>query len=277
MRFQDVCRSLIVRSYRAFAARPSFRPLNELLFECSMRGLGILNYENEFVSGERHLMLRILPKLVGQAPPFFVDVGANIGNYSIALLKAFPLCSVVAIEPQPTVFDKLTLNLAKWSNAKVLNIGVGSASAELELFNYAEGEHTEHASIYKEVFTSLRPSEVRRISIPIEPLDAIVERLGFQGQIDLLKIDTEGHEFEVLKGCERLLSQRRIASIQLEFNDVNCISGVFLRDMRKLLHDFRIYRLLPNGLLPVSTSPLLSELFAFQNLFFIRCDLEFKT
>ncbi len=275
MSFSRDFRNTILRSYRAIAARPSFRYFNELLFDCSIRGLGILNYENDFVSGEHYLMHQVMPRLFQRSNPCFVDVGANIGNYTLALLEAFPQCSVLAIEPQPAVFEKLTRNLAKWSNVRTLNVGLGSEASELSLFNYADGDHSEHASIYADVFTDLRPASVKPIQITVNTLDTIAKQMDIDGQIDLLKIDTEGHEYEVLKGCESLLSDRKISTIQLEFNDVNSIAGVFLRDIRKLLRDYRVYRLLPKGLLPVSDLPLRSELFAFQNLFFVRNDLPF--
>ena len=273
MSFRRKFRDVILRSYRKVAARPSWRCLNELLFDCSIRGLGILNYENDFVSGEHHLIHEVLPRLIQRDDPCFVDVGANIGNYSTELLKAFPQCSLLAIEPQPDVFETLKQNLSKWSNAKTLNLGVGSATSEMSLFNYEGSGHSEHASIYADVFKDLRPAQVKPIKIKIESLDLIVKQTGFTDRIDMLKIDTEGHEFEVLKGCTALLENQKISTIQLEFNDVNSIAGVFLRDIRKQLHDFRGYRLLPKGLLPLSDLPLRTELFAFQNLFFVRNDI----
>ncbi|MDZ4851322.1 MAG: FkbM family methyltransferase [Pirellulaceae bacterium] len=276
MSFRARFRQAILQSYRALAARPSWRHVNELLFDCSIRGLGILNYENESVSGECYLMENLLPRLIRRPDPCFVDIGANVGNYSLALIKAFPQCSLLAIEPQPTVFKILAKNLSPYTRAKALNLGAGSSLSELSLFNYANSEHTEHASLYADVFKDLRPSEAIPIAIQVDRLDTIVQAEKFGQHIDLLKIDTEGHEFEALKGCERLLSEKRISAIQLEFNDVNPIAGYFLRDLRKLLHDFRVFRMLPRGLLTVSETPIRSELFAFQNLLFVHKELEFR-
>jgi hypothetical protein len=60
--------------------------------------------------------------------------------------------------------------------------------------------------------------------------------------------------------------------VQLEFNEMNTVSRVFFRDFFTLLGDrYDIYRLLPGGLLPITKyRPLQCELFAYQNLLFVR-------
>jgi len=89
-------------------------------------------------------------------------------------------------------------------------------------------------------------------------------------RITLLKIDTEGHELEVLKGAQSLLSKGAIDLIQIEFNEMNIVSRVFFRDNQKLLVGYKAYRLLPTGAIPIGKSPLKSELFAFQNIVFVH-------
>jgi hypothetical protein len=87
-------------------------------------------------------------------------------------------------------------------------------------------------------------------------------------RIDLLKIDTEGHELEVLHGARKLLAAGLIRVLHIEFNEMNVFSRVFLRDFRELLSRHTAYRMLP-GIISVSDSPLASELFAFQNVVFV--------
>jgi len=84
--------------------------------------------------------------------------------------------------------------------------------------------------------------------------------------IDFLKIDTEGNELAVLLGASNLLEHKKIGCIHFEFNEMNIISRVFFRDFRKTLCNYDLYRLLPNGLLPICDSPVLNELFAYQNV-----------
>jgi hypothetical protein len=107
--------------------------------------------------------------------------------------------------------------------------------------------------------------EVVSTEIVIETLDDIAKREGIEF-IDFLKIDTEGHELAALQGASTLLENGRIGCIHFEFNEMNVVSRVFFRDFRKILHQYKLFRLLPNGMLPVGSGPLGSEIFAFQNI-----------
>jgi hypothetical protein len=82
-----------------------------------------------------------------------------------------------------------------------------------------------------------------------------------------LKIDTEGWELSVLEGADILLRENRIKYIQFEFNYPNLQTRVFFKDFRSRLPNYKFFRLLPSGLFPLSNDPLLTELFAYQNIF----------
>jgi hypothetical protein len=85
--------------------------------------------------------------------------------------------------------------------------------------------------------------------------------------ISLLKIDTEGHEFEVLLGARNAIDRGSIEVVHLEFNEMNVISRIFCRDFFELLKDYSFYRMLPDGLLPLGPyTAVTCELFAYQNL-----------
>jgi hypothetical protein len=71
----------------------------------------------------------------------------------------------------------------------------------------------------------------------------------------------------VLKGASNLLREGRISAIQFEFNEMNIVSRVFLKDFNELIPNCRFYRLLRHGLGPLDPySPLACEVFAFQNI-----------
>jgi hypothetical protein len=50
------------------------------LYFIALKGLGVLNWQNASVSGENHLIENILPKLIQEAAPVFLDVGAYHGS-----------------------------------------------------------------------------------------------------------------------------------------------------------------------------------------------------
>src|SRR6185436_3522307 len=88
--------------------------------------------------------------------------------------------------------------------------------------------------------------------------------------VDFLKIDTEGNELKVLKGAQSLLQKNAIRAIQFEFNEMNVVSRVFLRDFYDILAGYTFYRLLPDGLLPLGRYSARNEIFAFQNIFAVN-------
>ncbi len=119
-----------------------------------------------------------------------------------------------------------------------------------------------HAGVIEGIYRK----ESGQCMVDVIDLDTFVAENDIS-QIDLLKIDTEGHELEVLKGASNLLRENRVRAIQFEFNEMNVVSGVFFRDFYQLLPNYKFYRMLRDGLSPLgSYSPLWCELFAFQNI-----------
>ena len=252
-----------------FANRFSYK-LNTFLLECSLHGLGILNYENHRLSGERHFVGVTLRRwLRGIDRPVFVDVGANTGVYSSMLIDAFPDCRLVAVEPHPSNFQRLRDALPP--QVETIQAAVGAEQTELKLFDRADMDGSSHASLYKEVITQLHQQTTVECRVDVLPLDQIAAD-ACVSNIDLLKIDTEGHELEVLKGAAELLRSHSVSFIHLEFNEMNVYSRVFFRDLRDLLSDFKFYRLLPRSMIQIPDTPLKSELFAFQNVICVRRD-----
>ncbi|MDQ5950777.1 MAG: hypothetical protein QG639_53, partial [Patescibacteria group bacterium] len=89
--------------------------------------------------------------------------------------------------------------------------------------------------------------------------------------IDLLKIDAEGNELAVLKGCKHLLEKNKVQIVQFEFNETHAYSHVLVKDFYDVLPSFEFYRLLPNAAIKLGHyRPLTHELFGFQNIVAVR-------
>jgi FkbM family methyltransferase len=249
--------------WRFVMARPSLAKLNNALHHLSLMGLGVWNYEDESVSGERHLREAFARSWNGKAP-WVVDVGAHEGRWTTAISAACPGAKVVAYEPSPRSFRRLKASLAGSKHLAVM-AGLGSKKARLKLWDYSSGG-SEHASIHAAVFSEVHQRKATAVSIEIRKLDDEVKRLKL-GVIDLLKIDTEGNELAVLIGAERLIKAGRIRAIQLEFNAMNIASRVFFEDIRRTLPGWAFFRLLPSGFLPLPNGrPDKTEIFGFQNI-----------
>ncbi len=255
---------IVLNIYRWMFARPQLRRVNTALFHMSLRGLGVLNYENDKVSGEKYLISNILPFLITKEDPVFFDVGANVGNYSVSLLGTFPSATIHAFEPHPKNFSSLKANVPS-SKLKCYNIAVGETRGELTLYDRADYDGSAHASLHKAVISEIHKQDTVEFAVSIETLDEFCADKTIT-EIDFMKVDTEGNELSVLRGAKKLIENRNIKCIHFEFNEMNIVSRTFFRDFRNILQDFDLYRLLPNGVIHLSDSPVLTELFAYQNI-----------
>lgn len=204
------------------------------------------------------------------------DVGANTGSYSIQIKKLFPKAKIFSFEPNPTIFKILKNNIGK-ENIKAFNIGFSSKKGKSKLWDFADDAKLKHtqptstlSSVYKDVITEYHKQKPKSYSVRLETLDDFAIKNKIK-EIDFLKIDTEGSELEILEGAKNLLSKNKIRVIQFEFNEMNVFSRVFFKDFIDLLDNYKLYRLIPNGLLPIENyQPKLHEIFAFQNIIAIN-------
>jgi FkbM family methyltransferase len=248
-------------TYAYLFARKKFFRLNKVFFQLSLRGLGILNYKNDVVSGEQHFLRE---RFRSVARPIVFDVGANVGGYASAVLSQNPNAQLFAFEPHPETFQQLSENLIG-REIQLINAACGRVAGEMILYDYSTAA-SEHASFYQEVIEQLHHKEARAHSVQVIDLDTFASGRGIE-HIDLLKIDTEGHELVVLDGAQRLLRDRKISAIQFEFNEMNVISRTFFRDFYTALPEYKLFRMVRDGLIPLPEySPGLCEIFLFQNI-----------
>ena len=63
--------------------------------------------------------------------------------------------------------------------------------------------------------------------------------------MDLLKVDFEGNEVAVLDGASKIFKEHMFRSVTFEFDEMNTVSRVFLRDILDKLNGYQVSRLLP--------------------------------
>jgi FkbM family methyltransferase len=254
----------VKKVYVFLFARKALYRINLLLYKLSMTGIGIHNYENDYVSGEKAFIKYMKARNLFKEG-VILDVGANIGHYAIMLRENNIALPIFAFEPHPVAFKKLE-QAASAHHFIPVKRGAGEVSTTAVIYDYAGNTGSEHASMYKEVISDLRNSEVEAVNIDLVSIDQFVAENNI-AKIALLKIDTEGHELNVLKGAKDTIARGLVNVIQIEFNEMNVISRTFFRDIIDLLPGYDFYRLLPDGLLPLGAYKILDfEIFAFQNI-----------
>jgi FkbM family methyltransferase len=142
---------------------------------------------------------------------------------------------------------------------------LGESIGSLDLFDHQDQDGSTHASLFPGVISEIHHDTSIAHRVEVDTLENVLASLGI-AHIDFLKVDTEGAELAVLRGGKPLLEQNRVDVIQFEFNEMNVISRSFFYDFRTLLRGYNLFRLLPKGLLPIPESPMITELFAFQNI-----------
>jgi len=246
----------------------------DLLF-LSYRHMGILNYQNIYISGEEYVIKQVLSKYISQVAPVFFDVGANKGKYSLELRSEFPNAHIYAFEPNPNAFKILQSKLIL-SGDHCYCLGLGRVPKCQTIYTYSDSLDSTHASIYREVFNDIHHSnDLTSIKIEVTTIDNFCNNNNIE-QIDFLKVDTEGNEIDVLKGASHMIAENKISSIQFEFNEMNVISRVFLKDFYSLLTNFNIFRLDTHRLIPLPQYDTTNEIFKFQNFLAINKILDAK-
>jgi len=154
------------------------------------------------------LLFRALP-----AGGVFIDVGANIGTFTIPAAKHVgPSGKVVAIEASPNVFSVLQKNVAlnNMSNVQLVCAAAGANNDEARFYP-APSDHFGMGSRAPQF-------NATPISVPCVTPDSLVRKFGLPS-VDLVKIDVEGFELDVLKGAIELLGRERPPLVIFEFCD----------------------------------------------------------
>jgi FkbM family methyltransferase len=124
----------------------------------------------------------------------FLDIGANIGAYALFVAAfAGPRARILAIEPQPDVFQRLAYNIAQnpFGTVKALACAVADKAGELTLF--VDPRNRGESSL-KIVGTN----EGAQIRVPAVTLLDLARSEGFAA-IDAMKLDVEGAEDLILE------------------------------------------------------------------------------
>lgn len=253
-------------AYGSVAARRALVPIHRFVRDLALRGLGIDNDVPE-TNGEAWFLTEVSRD---RRLEVIVDVGANRGEYVQAVHERAPRARILAIEPHPRVFAELQRRVGGLG-VETIQCALGDSPGTATLHDYGS-DGTVHASLHREVIEEIHRQPALGIEVPVRTLDELCASLEIE-RIDLLKIDTEGHELAVLRGATRMLAERRIRTIHFEFNAMNLMSHVTFRDFRLLLAGFELRRLLRDGSVTIDDhSPLDSEIYAYQNVIAVRDD-----
>ena len=186
------------------------------------------------------------------------DVGGHIGNYSNYVLTAKPTIQLHTFEPWRGNFQIIKERL---SNLHLNNAGLSDQPGELEMNIYWDDGGVNSFYLdehYKEM--SEARGQFRIEKVQLTTIDEYVKANNIS-QIDMLKIDVEGHETKVLNGAANFIHAGKIRNIQFEYGNFWKLSNSTLKYVFDMLiaNHFTIYRLSPFGKIPVHYKPELEN------------------
>lgn len=150
-------------------------------------------------------------------PHRVVDVGANIGLFSLWAYKTFGAIALQVYEPNVSLHDHLERNLSPIPNTGLLAEAVGGGVGWIELAKSVSSRDTR----------SIVAHDLVGERIPMVGLARLVERAG--GVIDLLKLDCEGAEWDILTDSASL---RYVKYIVMEYH---LFGGQHFEDLKGLM------------------------------------------
>ena len=159
----------------------------------------------------------------------FVDVGANMGYFSLLWAGLNPDGRVIAFEASPRIAGLLQNNVAQNGLADRIQCVPKAAGQKKGVAHFDVGpvEQSGWGGITNEASSA-------NIEVPLVRLD---EELP-DAEIDVLKIDVDGADTWVLYGCEQLLKKRKIHRIFFEENPSRMAAlGIATNEARKFLSD----------------------------------------
>jgi len=255
-RFNSFARSGIARGL-SFLPVTLLRRFEEQLQLAQGKGGGTASLAQEVRAG-----LSLLPASRRTKPVVF-DIGANVGEWSSTLLEIEPDASVVCFEPSQVASEILSERFSRISNVRIVQIGIGKQRETTQLWADRAGSGLGSLSRRRLDHFGIDFSFTEKVEVT-----TLDEWTGINDIYpDLLKLDIEGHELDALNGSTETLEH--VSVVQFEFGGCNIDTRTYLQDFFYFFteRNFRIFRLGPNGVLPIRRYSERDEVFITSNFF----------
>lgn len=190
-----------------------------------------------------------------------LDIGANAGDWTSALLKRSDKAMVYSFEPSLHAYTTLASRFHGDPRQISVPLAIGSKPGPATL--WADRSGSGLGSLVQRNLAHLSLDFDHSESIEVDSLDNWCAKSGVQPT--LIKLDVEGYELEVIKGGSETLRDVRV--LQFEFGGCNIDSRVFFRDLYAALMDlrFNLARITPRGILTLKSYDQSCEVFETTN------------
>jgi FkbM family methyltransferase len=164
----------------------------------------------------------------GEWPLKLLDVGAQIGEFSQAFVKQFPMCQPMLIEANPACEPFL-----KQTGFPYHIVAASNRRGNAPFYVSKENPSSTGNSLYREQTSHFSDEKTKIIEVPLTTLDEL-----FPDEIfDFIKVDVQGAELDVLLGARKLLSRSSAVLLELsfaEYNEKAPLADRIIQEMRNL-------------------------------------------
>jgi len=186
----------------------------------------------------------------------FYDIGANVGAYSlVCYAHTQGQCQIYSFEPSFTTFSALSQNIIiNGYNDKIVALPfILSDETKINKFYYSSispGAASHAIDVKNEKSDEIKSLSLHNSNtnlfnyIVSYRLDDLLSGFNLQ-KPNHMKIDVDGHELEVIKGCQNLLNSEELKSILIEI-DKNCADSSKIIDILEN-KQFKIKKIYPHG------------------------------
>jgi FkbM family methyltransferase len=170
------------------------------------------------------------------------DVGSNVGDWSVAMLdlcedRNLVDCRLYAFEPVSSTFSAYSSRIGEHRlkgtvTSERMAMSVKEGRAKVTVLRDNAGTNSLHR------IPTEQSDQVEEVTLTT--IDSYCGKHGI-ARIHLLKIDTEGHDMEVLRGAIGMISSGNIGVIQFEYSHLWVAARNFLKDVFDLVEELPYY------------------------------------
>jgi FkbM family methyltransferase len=162
------------------------------------------------------LIFRVLPDW---APSVIMDVGANVGQSASIYASSFPDALIHAFEPSPKAFSKLALVVRRYPNVVPHRLALGRCEGRRSL---TQGGR----SAMNRLVPEGEPVPGNAVEVEVRSGADVMGSLGLD-RVDFLKVDTEGHDLDVLHGFLPVIDRIDFVEVEAAMNPFNTLHVPF--------------------------------------------------
>jgi len=195
-----------------------------------------------------------------------IDIGANVGLFSLMIKDLYPKSKIYPIEPIKDTYECLLKNLKDLENIFPFQIAISKISGT-RYMEFNKNDSLISKLIDKSIF-KVKNKGIEKVKVISKSLDDFYENNKLK-IIDLLKIDAETFELEVLQGSMKSLEKTRYVLIEITIENNNnytfseLVSILYNENYNFQLIAFRNYLDKGDGVLPVGD-------FLFENISLLK-------